>query len=55
MLFFNYVLLKWFYYVISEDTLSNGLKVTVCTPCVSIRLKITEILIMSYNLSWMSL
>ena len=40
--------------VISADTLSHGVKVTVCAPCVSLRLKFTEILIMSYNLSWMS-
>ena len=35
--------------------MSHGVKVTVCAPCVALRLKITEILIMSYNLSWMSL
>jgi hypothetical protein len=41
--------------VISGDTLSHCVKVTVCALCVALRLKIIVILIMSYNLSWMSL
>jgi hypothetical protein len=34
-----------FYHVISVDTLSHGVKVTVCTPCLSLRLNFTGILI----------
>jgi hypothetical protein len=41
--------------VISRDTLSHDVKVTVCALCVALRLNFTVILIMSYNLSWMSL
>jgi hypothetical protein len=41
--------------VISRDTLSHDVKVTVCALCVALRLKIKVILIMSYKLSWMSL
>jgi hypothetical protein len=37
------------------DTLSHDVKVTVCALCVSLRQKFTIILIMSYDLSWMSL
>jgi hypothetical protein len=44
-----------FILVISEDTLSHDVKVTVCALCVSLRLTFTVILIMSYDLSWMSL
>jgi hypothetical protein len=36
--------------MISGDTLSHGVKVTVCALCVALRLKITKILIMSYYL-----
>jgi hypothetical protein len=43
-----------FILVISRDTLSHDVKVTVCVLCVSLRLKFTVILIMSYDLSWMS-
>jgi hypothetical protein len=49
------MLLKSFINVISGDTLSHDVKVTVCALCVALRLKITVILIISYNLSWMSL
>jgi hypothetical protein len=35
--------------------LSHGVKLIVCASCVALRLKIIVILIMSYNLSWMSL
>jgi hypothetical protein len=41
--------------VISGDTLSHDVKVTVCALCVAFRLKFTVILIMSYDLSWISL
>jgi hypothetical protein len=41
--------------VISGDTLSHDVKVTVCALCVSLRLNFTVILIMTYNLNWMSL
>jgi hypothetical protein len=41
--------------VIFGDTLSHDVKVTVCVLCVSLRLKFTVILIMIYDLSWMSL
>jgi hypothetical protein len=41
--------------VISGDTLSHDVKATVWVLCVSLRLKFTVILIMSYDLSWMSL
>jgi hypothetical protein len=41
--------------VISGDTLSHDVKVTVCALCVSLMLNFTVILIMSYDLSWMSL
>jgi hypothetical protein len=41
--------------VISGDTLSHDVKLTVCASCVALRLKFTVILIMSYDLSWMSL
>jgi hypothetical protein len=41
--------------VISEETLSHDVKVTVCALCVSLRQNFTVILIMSYDLSWMSL
>jgi hypothetical protein len=44
-----------FIIVISGDTLSHDVKVTVCALCVSLRLNFTGILIMSYDLSWMSL
>jgi hypothetical protein len=44
-----------FILVISWDTLSHDVKVTVCALCVSLRLNFTVILIMSYDLSWMSL
>jgi hypothetical protein len=44
-----------FILVISGDTLSHDVKVTVCVLCVSLRLNFTVILIMSYDLSWMSL
>jgi hypothetical protein len=40
--------------VISGDTLSHNVKMTVCASCVALRLKFTVILIMSYDLSWMS-
>jgi hypothetical protein len=41
--------------VISGDTLSHDVKVTVCALCVSLRLNFTAILIISYDLNWMSL
>jgi hypothetical protein len=41
--------------VISGDTLSHDVKLTVCASCVALRLKFTVILIMSYYLSWISL
>jgi hypothetical protein len=41
--------------VISGDTLSHDVKVTVCALCVSLRLNFIVIFIMSYDLSWMSL
>jgi hypothetical protein len=44
-----------FILVISGDTLYYDVKVTVCALCVSLRLNFTVILIMSYDLSWMSL
>jgi hypothetical protein len=44
-----------FILVISRDTLSHDVKVTVCALCVSLRLNFAVILIMSYDLSWMSL
>jgi hypothetical protein len=44
-----------FIIVISRDTMSHDVKVTVCTLCVALRIKFTVILIMSYDLSWMSL
>jgi hypothetical protein len=44
-----------FILIFSGDTLSHDVKVTVCALCVSLRLKFTVILIMSYDLSWMSL
>jgi hypothetical protein len=44
-----------FILVISRDTLSHDVKVTVCALCVSLRLNYTAILIMSYDLSCMSL
>jgi hypothetical protein len=37
--------------VISGDTLSHDVKLTVCTSCVALRLNFTVILIMSYDLS----
>jgi hypothetical protein len=37
--------------VISGDTLSHDMKMTVCALCVSLRLNFTVILIMSYDLS----
>ena len=55
LLFIYYATQVVFINVTSGVTLSHGVKVTVCTPCVALRLKITEILIMSYYLSWMSL
>jgi hypothetical protein len=47
--------LSAFIIVISEDTLSHDVKVTLCVLCVALRLNFTVILIMSYDLSWMSL
>jgi hypothetical protein len=44
-----------FIYVISGDTLSHDVKLTVCASCVTLRINFTVILIMSYDLSWMSL
>jgi hypothetical protein len=44
-----------FILVISGDTLSHDVKVTVYALCVSLRLNFTVILIMSYDLSWMYL
>jgi hypothetical protein len=44
-----------FILVISGDTLSHDVKLTVCASCVALRLNFTVILIMSYDLSWMSL
>jgi hypothetical protein len=44
-----------FILIISGDTLSHDVKVTVCALCVSLKLNFTVILIMSYDLSWMSL
>jgi hypothetical protein len=44
-----------FILVISGDTLSHDVKVIVCALCVSLRRKFTVILVMSYDLSWMSL
>jgi hypothetical protein len=44
-----------FILVISRDTLSHDVKVTVCALYVSLRLNFIAILIMSYDLSWMSL
>jgi hypothetical protein len=41
--------------VISGDTLSHDVKLTVCASCVALRLNFTVILIMIYDLSWMSL
>jgi hypothetical protein len=35
--------------------MSHDVKLTVCTSCVALRLKFAVILIMSYDLSWMSL
>jgi hypothetical protein len=44
-----------FILVISGDTLSHDVMVIVCALCVSLRLNFTVILIMSYDLSWMSI
>jgi hypothetical protein len=41
--------------VISGDTLSHDEKVIVCALCVALMLKIKVILIMIYDLSWISL
>jgi hypothetical protein len=44
-----------FIIVIYGDTLYHDVKVTVCALCVSLRLNFTVIVIISYDLSWMSL
>jgi hypothetical protein len=49
------MLLKCFITVISGDTLYHDVKVIVCALCVSLRLNFAVILVMSYDLSWMSL
>jgi hypothetical protein len=44
-----------FILLISGDTLSHDVKVIVCALCVSLRLHFTAVLIVSYDLSWVSL